>query len=77
MNPIFKNISAQETEKYLKNTKAKTLNYKKDAFIFFEGDTPAFIFVLKSGIVQIEKNTADGSICSVGFGYLRLLMPCN
>jgi len=59
MNPIFKNISAQETEKYLKNTKAKTLNYKKDAFIFFEGDTPAFIFVLKSGIVQIEKNTAD------------------
>ena len=60
MNPIFKNIPAQEAEKYLKNTKAKTLNYKKDAFIFFEGDTPAFFFVLKSGIVQIEKNTADG-----------------
>ena len=60
MNPIFKNMSSQETEQYLKVIKAKTVNYKKDAFVFFEGDVPAFIFVLKSGAVQIEKNTADG-----------------
>ncbi|MEL3907316.1 MAG: Crp/Fnr family transcriptional regulator [Treponema sp.] len=60
MNPIFKNISAQETETFLNNIKAKTLTYKKDSFIFFEGDTPACIFVLQSGAVQIEKNTTDG-----------------
>lgn len=60
MNPIFKNMSSQETEQYLKVIKAKNINYKKDAFVFFEGDVPAFIFVLKSGAVQIEKNTADG-----------------
>ena len=60
MNPLFKDIPAKELETYLTAVKAKTAVYQKDSFIFFEGDLPKALFVLKSGVVQIEKNDADG-----------------
>ena len=60
MNPLFKDIPAKELETYLTDVKAKTAVYQKDSFIFFEGDLPKALFVLKSGVVQIEKNDADG-----------------
>ena len=60
MNPLFKDIPAKELETYLTAIKAKTAVYQKDSFIFFEGDLPKALFVLKSGVVQIEKNDADG-----------------
>ena len=60
VNPLFKDIPAKELETYLTAVKAKTAVYQKDSFIFFEGDLPKALFVLKSGVVQIEKNDADG-----------------
>lgn len=60
MNPLFKDIPAKELETYLTAVKAKTAVYQKDSFIFFEGDLPKALFILKSGVVQIEKNDADG-----------------
>ena len=60
VNPLFKDIPAKELETYLTAIKAKTAVYQKDSFIFFEGDLPKALFVLKSGVVQIEKNDADG-----------------
>ena len=60
VNPLFKDIPAKELETYLTAVKAKTAVYQKDSFIFFEGDLPKALFVLKSGVVQIEKNGIDG-----------------
>ena len=60
VNPLFKDIPVEELETYLSAVKAKTAVYQKDSFIFFEGDLPKALFVLKSGVVQIEKNDADG-----------------
>ena len=60
VNPLFKDIPAKELETYLTAVKAKTAVYQKDSFIFFEGDIPKALFVLKSGVVQIEKNGIDG-----------------
>ena len=60
VNPLFKDIPAKELETYLTAVKAKTAVYQKDSFIFFEGDLPKALFILKSGAVQIEKNDADG-----------------
>ena len=60
VNPLFKDIPAKELETYLTAVKAKTAVYQKDSFNFFEGDLPKALFVLKSGVVQIEKNDADG-----------------
>ena len=60
VNPLFKDIPAKELETYLTAVKAKTAVYQKDSFIFFEGDLPKALFILKSGVVQIEKNDADG-----------------
>lgn len=60
MNPLFKDIPKQELESYLAAIKARTASYKKDTFLFFEGDLPEALFVLKSGSVQIEKNGLDG-----------------
>ena len=60
MNPLFKDISAEELKNYLTAIKAKTADYPKDSFIFFEGDIPKALFILKSGVVQIEKNDIDG-----------------
>ena len=60
VNPLFKDIPAKELETYLTAVKAKTAIYPKDSFIFFEGDLPKALFILKSGAVQIEKNGIDG-----------------
>jgi len=60
VNPLFKDIPAKELETYLTAVKAKTAVYQKDSFIFFEGDLPKALFILKSGVVQIEKNGIDG-----------------
>lgn len=60
MNPLFKGIPAEEVKSYLTAVRAKTAVYQKDSFIFFEGDIPKALFILKSGAVQIEKNGIDG-----------------
>ena len=60
VNPLLKDIPAKELETYLTAVKAKTAVYQKDSFIFFEGDLPKALFILKSGVVQIEKNGIDG-----------------
>ncbi|EEV19868.1 cyclic nucleotide-binding domain protein [Treponema vincentii ATCC 35580] len=60
MNPLFKDIPTEELKNYLTAVNAKTAVYQKDSFIFFEGDLPKALFILKSGIVQIEKNDIDG-----------------
>ena len=60
MNPLFKDIPTEELKNYLPAVNAKTAVYQKDSFIFFEGDLPKALFILKSGIVQIEKNDIDG-----------------
>ncbi len=60
MNPLFKNIPVEDLKSYLTAIRAKNTVYQKDSFIFFEGDLPKALFVLKSGVVQIEKNDADG-----------------
>ncbi|UTC48903.1 Crp/Fnr family transcriptional regulator [Treponema vincentii] len=60
MNPLFKDIPTEELKNYLTTVNAKTAVYQKDSFIFFEGDLPKALFILKSGIVQIEKNDIDG-----------------
>ena len=60
MNPLFKDIPAEEVQRYLIAIKAKTAVYQKDSFIFFESDFPKALFILKSGVVQIEKNDIDG-----------------
>ena len=60
MNPLFKDIPAEEVQRYLIAIKAKTAVYQKDSFIFFESDLPKALFILKSGVVQIEKNDIDG-----------------
>ena len=60
MNPLFKDIPVEDLKSYLTAIRAKNTVYQKDSFIFFEGDLPKALFVLKSGVVQIEKNDADG-----------------
>ena len=60
MNPLFKDIPTEELKNYLTAVNAKTAVYQKDSIIFFEGDLPKALFILKSGIVQIEKNDIDG-----------------
>ena len=60
MNPLFKDIPAEEVQRYLIAIKAKTAVYQKDSFIFFESDLPKALFILKSGVVQIEKNDIGG-----------------
>ena len=60
MNPLFKDISSEEVQSYLTTVRAKSTVYQKDSFIFFEGDIPKALFILKSGVVQIEKNDIDG-----------------
>lgn len=60
MNELFKNVPPAEIEAFLKNVKAKYVNYKKDNFVFFEGDKPEYVFVLIYGAVQVEKNDAGG-----------------
>ena len=60
MNQLFKDIPAEEIQSYLTAIKAKSAVYQKDSFIFFEGDRPKALFILKSGVAQIEKNDIDG-----------------
>lgn len=60
VNPLFKDIPVEDLKSYLTAIRAKNTVYQKDSFIFFEGDLPKALFVLKSGVVQIEKNDADG-----------------
>ena len=60
VNPLFKDIPVEDLKSYLTAIRAKNTVYQKDSFIFFEGDLPKALFVLKSGVVQIEKNGADG-----------------
>ena len=60
MNPLFKDIPVEDLKSYLTAIRAKNTVYQKDSFIFFEGDLPKALFILKSGAVQIEKNDADG-----------------
>jgi len=60
VNPLFKDIPAAELNQYLTAVNAKTAVYPKDSFLFFEGDLPKALFILKSGVVQIEKNDIDG-----------------
>lgn len=60
MNPLFKDIPVEDLKSYLTAIRAKNTVYQKDSFIFFEGDLPKALFILKSGVVQIEKNDADG-----------------
>ena len=60
VNPLFKDIPVEDLKSYLTANRAKNAVYQKDSFIFFEGDLPKALFVLKSGVVQIEKNDADG-----------------
>jgi len=60
VNPLFKDISSEEVQSYLTTVRAKSTVYQKDSFIFFEGDIPKALFILKSGVVQIEKNDIDG-----------------
>ena len=60
VNPLFKDIPVEDLKSYLTAIRANNTVYQKDSFIFFEGDLPKALFVLKSGVVQIEKNDADG-----------------
>lgn len=60
VNPLFKDIPVEDLKSYLTAIRAKNTVYQKDSFIFFEGDLPKALFVLKSGVIQIEKNDADG-----------------
>ena len=62
VNPLFKDIPAKELETYLTIVKAKTAIYPKDSFIFFEGDLPKALFILKSELFKSKKtvSTANG-----------------
>lgn len=60
MNKIFDGLTENEIKDYLLEVNAKYINFKKDNFIFFEGDALKFIYILISGIVQVEKNDISG-----------------
>lgn len=60
VSPLFKDIDKKKLSEFLKAEGAFTKKYNKDEYIFFEGDTPKYLYILQSGEVQVERSFANG-----------------
>lgn len=59
--PLFENIHPQDISEMMTCLAAKTVAYKKDSFIRYEGDSADFIGIVQNGTVQILQDDFNGN----------------
>ncbi len=59
-NPLVAGLSEAEREEFIAASNAKALTYEKNGTVFHEGDRPAFLYILLSGAVHIQKSAFSG-----------------
>jgi CRP-like cAMP-binding protein len=59
-NPLVAGLSESELENFIASSCAKELVYEKGGAVFHEGDRPAYIYILVSGAIHIQKSAFSG-----------------
>lgn len=59
-NVLFAGLNESQISNFLDRAKAKRLSLKKSTYVFNEGETPEFLYILESGVVQVEKIGEEG-----------------
>lgn len=57
---LFKNFTDREIEEMKNQTRILFTKYKKESYIFNQGEIPEYMFILLSGGVQVEKIDING-----------------
>ena len=59
-NPLVAGLSEDELENFIASSSAKELVYEGNGAVFHEGDRPAYIYILISGAIHIQKSAFSG-----------------
>ncbi|WP_462332724.1 Crp/Fnr family transcriptional regulator [Schwartzia sp. (in: firmicutes)] len=59
-NPLVAGLSEDELENFIASSSAKELVYEESGAVFHEGDRPAYIYILISGAIHIQKSAFSG-----------------
>ncbi len=52
--PFFQNLSQEEVQQLLAKPSVTELKFAKGSFVFQQDDEPKFVYILLSGVVQVE-----------------------
>ena len=58
--PFFRSLTPEETRAFLARDEVKRLHFERDTFVFEQGDTPRYVYILMEGEVQVEATAEDG-----------------
>ncbi|QTQ11825.1 Crp/Fnr family transcriptional regulator [Treponema parvum] len=59
-SPLFAGMTIEEIEEFIVKTRAKITEYRKDEFIFLQGDVPKSMYLLVEGVVAVCNDTGSG-----------------
>ncbi|MDO5717457.1 MAG: Crp/Fnr family transcriptional regulator [Tissierellia bacterium] len=57
---LFQNLDCEDLEDLARSSDLKELKFNKGEFIFSVGDEADYLYILKSGIITVEKNDING-----------------